>query len=317
MQGQLDWDDLRFLLAAARGGSFAAAARRLRVDQATVGRRLRGLCDAMGAPLWERTAGRLSLTAAGQRALRAAERMDEAALHLERTVDAGLPAVDGVLRIGATEALAARVLAPRLPALVERHPALEVVLVTSNEPANLARREADLAVRLFRPVEPALAARRAGVVAFGLYASESYLRRRGRPARARLEGHDLLGYERSLATRSGALAWADELGGRLVLRASGSSTLLAAAEAGMGIALLPCFLADPAGLERVVPDLRSREIWLTVHGELRGSARARAGMAFLGEALRDAADELRGEAAPPGGTGANATSRPSRRASRR
>lgn len=295
MQGQLAWDDLRFLLAASRGGSFAAAARRLGVDQATVGRRLRALREAVGAPLWERTPGRLWLTAAGQRVVRAAERMDEAALHLERTVDAGLPAVEGVLRICATEAMADQVLAPRLPALVERHPALEVELVTSNEPANLARREADLAVRLFRPAEPGLVARRAGVVAFGLYASASYLQRRGRPERARLEGHALLGYQRSLAARSAALAWTDELGGRTVLRASSSGTLLAAAGAGLGIALLPCFLADPAGLVRVVPELRTREIWLTVHGELRGSARARAGMAFLGEALRDAAPALRGD----------------------
>jgi DNA-binding transcriptional LysR family regulator len=81
-----------------------------------------------------------------------------------------------------------------------------------------------------------------------------------------------------------------------VLRANGSSTLLAAAAAGLGVALLPCFLADPAGLVRVIPELRSREIWLTVHGEVRGSARTRAGMAFLGEALRDAAPVLRGDA---------------------
>jgi DNA-binding transcriptional LysR family regulator len=294
MQGYA-WDDLRFLLAAARGGSFAAAARRLGVDQATVGRRLRALQEAAGAPLWERSPGRgpLSLTAAGREALRAAEAMDEAALAL--AVEAGVPAVEGTLRINATEALAAHVIAPRLPRLLARHPALAVELSTSNEVANLARREGDLSVRLARPAEPGLAARKAGVLAFGLYAAAAYLRRRGPPEDERLRGHALLGYDRAVAARSEAAAWLDELEGRVVLRASSSAALLAAAEAGLGVALLPCFLADPVkGLARVLPALRTREIWLTVHGALRGSARARAGMEFLGEAMRETARELRG-----------------------
>jgi DNA-binding transcriptional LysR family regulator len=296
MQGSIAWDDLRFLLAAVRDGSFAAAARRLRVDPATVGRRLRALQLAVGAPLLERSPGRLSLTAAGERALRAAEQMDAAALHLERVVDAGLPAVEGVLRIGATEGLADRVVAPRLPELLARHPALHLELVTSNEAANLSRREADVAVRLFRPAEPALAARRAGLLAFGLYASAGYLGRRGRPAGPRLEGHDLLGYEPGLATRSGALGWADELGGRVVLRATSAGALLAAAAAGAGIGLLPCFLADrEPDLARVLPALRTRELWLVVHGDLRRTARARAGLDFLAQVLADAAPLLRGD----------------------
>lgn len=297
MQGY-DWDDLRFLLAAARGGSFAAAARRLRVDQATVGRRLRGLQAAAGAPLFERTPGRLSLTAAGRQALRAAEAMDAAALQLARTVDAGLPAVAGTLRINATETVGVGIIAPRLPLLLTRHPALEVELSTSNQVANLAQREGDLSVRLARPTEEGLVARRAGAMAFCLYASSDYLRRHGRSGGledARLRGHALLGYERGLAGRAEAMAWADELEGRVVLRATSSGALLAAAEAGLGVALLPCFLADPVkGLARVIPALRLREIWLTVHGELRRSARVRAGLEFLEEVLREAEPALRG-----------------------
>jgi DNA-binding transcriptional LysR family regulator len=295
MQGYA-WDDLRFLLAAARGGSFAAAARRLGVDQATAGRRLRALQAAAGAPLFERAPGKLALTAAGRAALRAAEAMDAAALELSRAVDAGLPAVEGTLRINATEALAARVLAPRLPRLLARHPGLEVELAGSNEVANLSRREGDLSVRLARPTEPALHARKAGALAFGLYASTAYLRRHGRPEDARLRGHALLGYDRALAARSEALAWADELEGRVIFRATGVVTLLAAIEAGMGVGVVPCFVADGVkGLRRARPELRTRELWLAVHGELRGSARARAGMEFLADALREAGPALRGE----------------------
>lgn len=298
MQGPIDWDHLRFLLAAAHTGSFAAAARRLRVDQATVGRRLRALQDAVGVPLWERTPGRLSLTAAGRRALGAAETMEEAALALELTVEKGRPAVEGVLRISTTDAVASQLLAPRLPELLRQHPALEVELVASNQAANLSRREADLAVRLFRPQEPTLVARRAGVLAYGLYASEPYLGSRGRPRDARLEGHELLGFERTIAPRSRVLAWTDELGGRVVLRASSAAAILAATRAGMGIGVLPCFLADVVpGLARALPELRTSEIWLAVHGELRSSPRARAGMAFLSRVLREEAPLLRGERA--------------------
>jgi len=295
MQGGLDWDDLRFLLAAARGGSFAEAARRLRVDQATVGRRLRALQDAVGVPLWERTPGRLSLTAAGRRVLHAAEQMDEAALHLERTTDAGRPEVEGLLRISTTDAVSSRLLAPRLPELLRQHPALQVELHASNQVANLSRREADLAVRLFRPGEPALAARQAGTLAYGLYASDDYLRSRPRPRDARLEGDDLIGFERALGAGSKTLGWVEDLTGRIVLRASSASTILSATLTGLGVGLLPCFLADPEPrLARVVPELRTCEIWLTLHGDFRTSPRARVGIAFLAQVFREAAPLLRG-----------------------
>jgi len=88
----------------------------------------------------------------------------------------------------------------------------------------------------------------------------------------------------------------DELAGRVILRASAAAAVLAAAQAGLGVGAVPCFLADGVrGLRRARPELRTRELWLAVHGELRGSARARAGMEFLWEALREAGPALRGE----------------------
>lgn len=302
MHGSFDWDDLRYLLAAEQTGSFAAAARRLRVDQATVGRRLRALHEALGVPLLERTPGRLSLTEAGRRALRAAQDMDQAALHLERTVESGVPEVAGLLRITATDTLASRILAPRLVELTSRHPGLIVELHGSNQTMSLSRREADLAVRLFRPVEPAVAARRVGTLAFGLYASRGYLRRRGRPD-ATLRGHDLLGYDRPLAASSEALSWIDELAGaRVVLRSNGALSVLAATSAGLGVGLLPCFLADrEPGLARALPQLRTREIWLAVHGDLRRSARTRVGLDFVAGVLSDEGPRLRGDVPRAGG----------------
>ena len=300
----LDWNDLRYLVAAEQTGSFAAAARRLRVDQATVGRRLRALQDAMGTPLVERTPGSLTLTAAGRRALLAGEAMSEAALELERTIDAGRPEVAGLLRITATEALASRIVAPRIPELTLRHPGLTIELHVSNERMSLSRREADIAVRLSRPVEPAIAARRAGTLGVALYASRDYVRRRGKPTRETLRDHDLLGYDRPLAAASSALAWIDEVrGGRVVLRSNGALSLLGATAAGLGVGALPCFLGDAEpGLVRILPEVRAREIWLAVHGDLRRSARVRAGLDFLEAVLSTEGDRLRGDlgaASPP------------------
>jgi DNA-binding transcriptional LysR family regulator len=291
-----DWGDLRYLLAVERAGSFAAAARRLRVDQATVGRRLRALQAAAGTPLLERTSRSLALTEAGRRALAAAEAMDEAALRLERSLEAARPEVAGVLRITATDALATGLLAPRLPALLARHPALRVELHAGNERLSLSRREADLALRLARPVEPTVAARRAGSLGFALYASRVYLRARGRPGAAGLREHALLGYDPDLGTAT-ATAWVDEVpGGRVVLRASTAAALAAAAAAGLGIAALPCFLADPEPeLVRVLPEVRARELWIAVHADVRRSPRARAGLEFLSGLLAEEAGALRGE----------------------
>lgn len=302
MQASFDWDDLRYLLAAEQTGSFAAAARRLQVDQATVGRRLRALQEAIGTSLLERTPGRLSLTEAGRRALHAAQEMDLAALHLERTIEAGIPEVAGVLRITATEALASRVLAPQLAKLTSRHPGLMVELHGSNQTLSLSRREADVAVRLYRPVEHAVAARRVGTLGFALYASRDYMRKRGQPD-AMLQGHDLLGYDRPLAASSEALGWVDEFpGARVVLRCNSAFSILAATSAGLGVGVLPCFIADSEpGLARALPQLRTREIWLAVHGDLRRSARTRVGLDFVARVLSAEGSRLRGDTPQPGG----------------
>jgi DNA-binding transcriptional LysR family regulator len=296
----IDWGDLRFLLAAKQTGSFAAAARRLRVDPATVGRRLRALERALGTPLVERTPGSFGFTSAGRRALQAAEAMDEAALALERTADAGRSEVSGLLRITATEALASRIVAPRIPELSARYPGLTVELHVGNERLNLSRREADVAVRVSRPVEPAVAARRVAMLGYALYASRDYVRRRGAPGERTLHEHDLLGYDRPLASASSALAWIDQRGGgRVVLRSNATLSLLAAVSAGLGVGALPCFLADAEpSLLRVLPEVRQREIWLAVHADLRRSIRARVGIEFLAAVFSSEGARLSGARAP-------------------
>ena len=300
MQATLDWNDLRHLLAVHQAGSFARAARRLGVDPATVGRRMRALREAVGAPLLEGPPRRLSLTAAGRMALEAARLMDDAATALSRAAMGAAAEVAGTLRLTVTEALATRLVIPRLAELLARHPRLQVELVGGNEAMNLSRREADVAVRLFRPSEPALAARRAGTLAFGLYAARAYVRAHGLPTPGTLGAHALLGYEARLARGSAPLGWVDEAGGLVVVRAGTTQGILAAIEAGLGVGALPCLVGDATpGLVRVEGELRTRELWLVVHSEVRRSPAVRAGLDFLAAVLSDAAPALRGEPALP------------------
>jgi DNA-binding transcriptional LysR family regulator len=297
MQGLLDWDDLKVLLAIGETGSFARAARRLGVDQATVGRRFRACETTLGVALLERLPGALGWTAAGNRVLEAARVMAGAQLELERALAAGIPGVSGVLRITTTETLASHVLAPEIGRLREEHPQLELELHAGNARLSLSQREADLAVRLERPEESSVAAKRLGTLGFALYASTAYVDRFGPPTLEHREGSWFIGYERPLAGLSEVLGWVDDLAqDRVVLRCNATATVTAAIRAGTGIGVLPCLVGDAEpGLFRVDPAVRTRPIWLVVHEASRRSARVRAGIDFLEAVFRRRGSALLGQ----------------------
>src|SRR3954470_4111321 len=148
----LDWDDLRVVLAVARGGTLSAAARALGITQPTVGRRIDGFERAVGARLFQRRPSGYVLTAAGRAVAGHAERIEREALAAERAItgrDAGL---QGAVRITASEWLIARVIGPVLAGLIDRHRGLVIDLIADPRHLNLARREADIALRP-RPFE--------------------------------------------------------------------------------------------------------------------------------------------------------------------
>lgn len=147
----MNWDDLRFVVEIGRAGTLAAAARHLRVDQTTVARRLRALEDELGAALFERGDGRWQPTAIGTDVLQRAGRIEEDVTALLRVAEAGAGAVSGLVRVTAVGTLIGDYLAPRLAGLYARHPDLSIELIASNDNLNVARREADIAIRLARP----------------------------------------------------------------------------------------------------------------------------------------------------------------------
>jgi DNA-binding transcriptional LysR family regulator len=205
--------------------------------------------------------------------------------------------VTGTIRVTASEALGSRYVAPRLAEFSRAHPEISVEFGTAVHALDLARREADLAIRLFRSQQDYLVVKRACEYGYALYGSEDYFARRPAPKRpSDLAKHDLVNLELALpAPHEGT--WFQELGqgGRTVLATNSTAVALGAALGGVGIALLPCFIGDDEPkLRRVpMPNEPTRSVWLTVHKDLRHSPAIRAMLDYLSEMFRADADLLR------------------------
>lgn len=293
----IDWDNLRTFLAVVRHGSLSAAARALRVTQTTVGRRLEALQDRAGVRLLTRTPTGFVLTAAGERVLANVERMEAEALALERTVTGQDIRLEGQVRIATVEAFAAHILAPALPAFAARYPDITVEIDVDTRSLSLSRREADIAVRLAAFDQHETVVRKAGEMAFGVYAAPDYLERHGLPDLASgAPGHAAITLQEDLL-RTPEGRWFEEVTrkARRALRSNSRNGQLAAARAGLGIACLPRYLADGVeGLVRLAPPVPAprREIWLGVHQDTRWTPRIRAVLDHLKTTLEAAAPRL-------------------------
>ena len=285
----LDWDDLRVFLEAAKSRSVTRAARLLGIDHSTVSRRLSRLEFAVGAGLFERNRDGLALTTSGALVLRRAEELEAGIRNLRTDLTGGgmtgAGAVGGTVRLATMEGIASLYLAPRLAALRDAHPGLHVELVTSPQMVRVTRREADLFLSFFRPPGRGMASERIGGFPTGLYAAKAYLERHGTPGSTDdLAAHAFVGYIEELV-QVDAVRWLEELvpAPRLVFTSNSMIAQMAAASGGLGIAVLPSFAVQGApGLVPVLPDLRGqRELWLSGHPDMRGVPRVRAVSAFL------------------------------------
>lgn len=300
-----DWNDVRVFLAVARSGTLSGAARQLELDQSTVGRRVAALEASAGARLFDRRQHGYLLTAAGEAVLDAAKAIEEQAFGIERKLLGRDERVEGLVRIATSDSFAVWFLVRQLPELRRLAPALCVELITGNPPLDLAKREADLSLRLTKPTEPELVGRRLARAGWAVYASRSYLAERGAPkVKAGFRGHDVLGYEGELKNTFGA-RWLREHATR-AQKPFSSNSLLAQATAvacGLGVSALPCIVGDeePA-LARVGPGLiGAQDLWLVIHPDVRGSARVRCVMDYLAARISAAEPLLAGErpASPP------------------
>lgn len=285
--GTLDWNDLRTVLAVARAGSLAGAARALELRHSTVFRRIEQAERRLGARLFDRARSGWSPNAQGDAVARAAAQMESAALGAERAISGADERLEGTIRIATSELLAGHLLLPLLRPFLAEHPGIEIECDVSNRSVDLTRREADMALRATMQPPEALVGRRVAVMRYAVFASKAVLgRRRGAPVLAELPW---LGFDDSIAHLQIARWFAEALPEvRPRLRLDSMSALMRAALAGIGVALLPTFAAaqEPALLRVTTPiEGPAMGLWLLSHPELRGNARVRALAGFLAQAI--------------------------------
>jgi DNA-binding transcriptional LysR family regulator len=287
---KFNWNLIPSFLAAHEHGSLLAAARALGTSQPTVGRHVAELEAQLGSVLFERTGRGLAPTPAGHRLAEAARAMETGALALLRSVNHARATLEGSVRLSASQPVACVLLPPVLARMREALPGIAVELVASNAVSNLLRREADIALRMVRPEQSSLIARRIGAVGLSACAHRDYLRRRGTPRTpADLLQHELIGNDRVPDIERGFSAMGLPIAHeRFGLRTDDLMAYWGAVRAGLGIGFVSDYLIhdDPA-VQAVLPQLRipPLPIWLTVHREIRSSARIRAVYDFLAQAI--------------------------------
>ena len=286
----MDWDNARVFLAVARHGSLRAAGRALGLSQPTVGRRLAAFEAAFGGPaLFDRLPEGLRLNAAGAALVGAAEELEEAALALERRHAAASPALSGTVRVSVGE-WAAAFLSRNLggPAGTPMPPGITVELVETQQTANLARREADLAVRHHPPEGGDLYISKLGTFGAAVYC------RRGSKAEAWVTYTE---EQAHYATARWVEQQRRQSGASVALRASNMAMQWAAIRAGAGRGIFPCFIGDDDPLlERVtapVPEIAA-EYWVIVHRDLRRAACVRAVIEWVRQLFGNHRDLLAG-----------------------
>ncbi|WP_397534308.1 LysR family transcriptional regulator [Roseateles sp.] len=279
MTKTLDWSQLQSFLAVAEAGSLSRAAPLLGQSQPSLSRQLASLEASVGQALFERHSRGLTLTAAGRALLPAARRMREGAQDLSLAVAAQGQQLAGTVRLTASEIVSAYFLPELLAGLRRQHPEIQLELVASNEVENLLERSADIALRMVRPAQGMLVARKLGDWPLGMFAHRRYLDRMGMPTRDTMADHEWLGYDRSDQMLRGFAAAGFQVGPEFFgLRCDHQVVLWEAVRAGMGIGIgLKALAARDADLVQVLPELEipPLPLWLTAHRELRDTPRLR------------------------------------------
>jgi len=273
---QLDWKLLRSFLAVIDTGSLLGAARSLGTYQPTLSRQIGELESQLGVPLFERTGRGLTPTLAGRSIVDAARRMALAASEVEeRLRGVGAQSV-GTVRVSASQVVANFLLPAFVAKFRSQNPGIHLEIVSSNEVSNLLRREADIAIRMARPTQSSLVARRLAQCPMGAFAAEKYLKRYGTPSRvADFAHHVLVGQDRDdhllRGLQEAGVAMAREA---FSVRTDDQVAYARLVEEGVGIGILAEFTARRLqGVKAVLPRFAtaSMPLWLVVHREIRGS----------------------------------------------
>lgn len=287
---QPNWEQLRSYLAVIRTKSLSGAARELGTTQPTVGRHIDALEESLATSLFVRSRYGLTPTAAALDLLPHVETMASAAAALTRTASGKREETRGTIRVTASEIVGTEILPASLARFRRKHPLIDIELVVANQTDNLLKREADIAVRMFRPEQTALVAIKIGDTPIGLFAHRSYIKRRGVPTEFdELESHCLIGHDSKIEISRALVAMGIPVHrGQLSYRCDSEPAQHALIRAGAGIGGMQKVLAahEPA----LIPIMPERvhipmEMWLVMHEDLRSVRRVRLLFDFLRDRL--------------------------------
>ncbi len=287
---KFDWNRARAFLVTAEEGSLSAAARALGLTQPTLGRQVAGLENELGVALFERGGHGLTLTPGGLELLEHARAMGAAAGRVSLAAGGQSHSIEGSISITASEIYSAHLLPPAIARLRRVAPGIRVEIVASNATVDLHRREADIAIRSFRPTQPDLIARLIGEDRARLYATPEYLALIGNPVTpADLSRAEIIGFDDTDVMVNGL----NNLGLSLTranfpVQTTNHLVQWEMIRQGIGIGVVPEWLGDnDPRLRRALPDLTPLEfpIWLTTHRELNTSRRVRLVFDLLAETL--------------------------------
>jgi DNA-binding transcriptional LysR family regulator len=281
---------VRSFLAVLDAGSLMGAARQLQAQQPTLSRHVAELEAQLGAPLFERTGRGVVPTATALAIADAARQMQAGADALQRTLAGRREATTGSVRITTSVVAASYLMPPVLAALQQAEPGIAIELVASNQLSNLLRREADIAVRMLRPTQGSLLARKLGEVRLVAAAHSSYLQRAGTPRQPMdLAQHRLIGYDRDDTIERGFAALGMPIAReQFTLRTDDQMAYGHLVAAGAGIGFVAAYnLPHWPGVQPLLPMLKIPPLpcWLAVHREIRGNPVVRRVYDFLAEAL--------------------------------
>lgn len=285
-----DWALVRSFLAVLDAGSLTGAARKLQAQQPTLSRHVAELEAQLGAPLFERTGRGVTPTAAALAIADAARQMESGADSLARALAVQGKATTGTVRITTSQVAANYLLPPVLAALQAEEPGIAIELVASNQISNLLRREADIAVRMVRPAQATLVARKLADLPIVACAHASYLQRAGKPSQPTdLLQHRLIGYDRDdLLLRGFAALGFAVTRENFALRTDDQVAYGRLVAAGAGIGFVAAYtIRHWSGVVPLLPMLRIPPLpcWLAVHREIRGSRLVRRVYDYLAEAI--------------------------------
>lgn len=292
---KLDLNDLHVVAAIAGAGSLQGAAQALQLNHATVFRRLQALEEKLGCRLFERHAGVYTATPAGEELAQTGQEIALQAQASLRKVSGQDLRISGEVRLATTDSLAADLVMPAVATCHALYPDVRLQIVSANVMSNLSRREADLALRPTRTPPPHLLGKRLGPLAFAVYGSAQYL---ADHPQAEFAGHRWIALDETMQQHA-TLRWLAQYVApeAIGLRCNTLLSIRYACRQGLGLAILPCFLAGPgSGLRRFSPPLPecATELWLLMHPDLRHTARIRAVHQVLAEHCAQFADLLAG-----------------------